>query len=103
MIFSLGTRILRQVDFRLLWKLGYNLGWKGMKAVAKHKKRLKNGEMYPAFMMISVTDNCNLNCQGCWVTITNTSKGMDLKHWKTSSYRVKRRAPISLDCLVANP
>ncbi|PKQ64761.1 hypothetical protein BZG01_13865 [Labilibaculum manganireducens] len=79
MIFSLGTRILKQVDARLLWKLGYNLGWKGMKAVSKHKKRLKNGELYPAFMMISVTDNCNLNCQGCWVTINNQSKGMDME------------------------
>ncbi|WP_320018751.1 radical SAM protein [Labilibaculum manganireducens] len=79
MIFSLGTRILKQVDARLLWKLGYNLGWKGMKAVSKHKKRLKNGELYPAFMMISITDNCNLNCQGCWVTINNQSKGMDME------------------------
>ncbi|MCY1635236.1 radical SAM protein [Marinifilum sp. D737] len=79
MIFSLGSRILRTVDLKLLWKLGYNLGFKGMKAVAKHKKRLKKGELYPAFMMISVTDNCNLNCQGCWVTINNTSKGMDVE------------------------
>jgi MoaA/NifB/PqqE/SkfB family radical SAM enzyme len=79
MIFSLGTRILKQVDARLLWKLGYNLGWKGMKAVAKHKKRLKKGELYPAFLMISITDNCNLNCQGCWVTINNQSKGMDME------------------------
>ncbi|PKQ61545.1 hypothetical protein BZG02_15250 [Labilibaculum filiforme] len=79
MIFSLGTRILKQVDARLLWKLGYNLGWKGMKAVAKHKKRLKNGELFPAFMMISITDNCNLNCQGCWVTINNQSKGMNME------------------------
>ncbi|BAX82125.1 radical SAM protein [Labilibaculum antarcticum] len=79
MIFSLGTRILKQVDARLLWKLGYNLGWKGMKAVSKHKKRLKKGELYPAFMMISITDNCNLNCQGCWVTINNQSKGMDME------------------------
>ncbi|MUP38154.1 radical SAM protein [Labilibaculum euxinus] len=79
MIFSLGTRILKQVDARLLWKLGCNLGWKGMKAVSKHKKRLKKGELYPAFMMISITDNCNLNCQGCWVTINNQSKGMDME------------------------
>ncbi|MDE5416477.1 radical SAM protein [Labilibaculum sp. DW002] len=78
MIFSLGSRILRQVDARLLWKLGYNLGWKGMKAVSKHKKRLKKGELFPAFLMISLTDNCNLSCQGCWVSIDNKSKGMDV-------------------------
>ena len=78
MIFKLGNRIMRQVDFRLLWKIAYNLGWKGMRTVAKHKKRLKKGELFPAFLMISLTDNCNLNCQGCWVSIDNKSKGMDV-------------------------
>ncbi|MFA8437077.1 MAG: radical SAM/SPASM domain-containing protein [Marinifilaceae bacterium] len=77
MVFSLGKRMLKEVDFRLLWKFSYNLGWKGMRAVARHKKRLKNGELYPAFMMISVTSQCNLKCQGCWVTVTNNSRGMD--------------------------
>ncbi len=76
MIISLTKRMLKEVDFRLLRKSAYNLGWKGMRAIAKYKKRLKRGELYPAFFMISVTDNCNLECQGCWVTIDNTSKGM---------------------------
>lgn len=76
MLLKLSTRILRQVDARLLWKLAINLGWKGLLTVQKHKKRLKKGELYPAFMMISVTDNCNLNCQGCWVSIDKKSKGM---------------------------
>ena len=33
----------------------------------RFQKRLKKGEFFPAFHFISVTDDCNLNCQGCWV------------------------------------
>lgn len=77
MIFSFGKRMLKEVDKRLLWKFSYNLGWKAMRAISKYKKRLKNGELFPAFLMISITDQCNLKCQGCWVKIDNTSKGMN--------------------------
>jgi MoaA/NifB/PqqE/SkfB family radical SAM enzyme len=34
----------------------------------KFQKRKKRGEMFPAFQFISVTNDCNLSCQGCWVT-----------------------------------
>lgn len=103
MIFSLGTRILKQVDARLLWKLGYNLGWKGMKAVSKHKKRLKRGELYPAFMMISITDNCNLNCQGCWVTINNQSKGMDMETLENIIVSSKKKGSYFFGLLGGEP
>lgn len=103
MLFSLGTRILKQVDARLLWKLGYNLGWKGMKAVAFHKKRLKKGELYPAFMMISVTDNCNLNCQGCWVTINNQSKGMDIETLENIIISSKKKGSYFFGLLGGEP
>lgn len=65
------------VDFRLLMKFAYNMGWKGLLGINRFKRRLKKGELFPAFLMISVTNQCNFNCQGCWVTIDNNSKGMD--------------------------
>lgn len=68
--------MFREVDFRLLIKLAYNMGWKGMRGIAKYKKRLKKGKLFPAFLMISVTNQCNLSCQGCWITIDNKSQGM---------------------------
>lgn len=79
MVFTLTKRILTGVDFRLLLKLGYNMGWKSFRAISKFEKRKKQGKLYPAFLMISITDNCNLNCQGCWVKIDNKSKGMDFQ------------------------
>jgi MoaA/NifB/PqqE/SkfB family radical SAM enzyme len=39
-----------------------------MQSVRRFERRLARGESFPAFLFISVTDRCNLRCQGCWVT-----------------------------------
>ncbi len=44
------------------------MGVKGSLGLARYHKRLNRGDFFPAFHFISVTDDCNLNCQGCWVT-----------------------------------
>lgn len=61
-------QLLLKTDKRCLYKFIYNLGFKGVKTLHKFKKRLKRNEFFPAFHFISVTDDCNLHCQGCWVT-----------------------------------
>lgn len=61
-------RILKNTDKKCLYKFVYNMGIKGTLSFARFQKRLKKGEFFPAFHFISVTDDCNLNCQGCWVT-----------------------------------
>lgn len=61
-------RILKNTDRKCLYKFVYNMGVKGTLSFARFQKRLKKGEFFPAFHFISVTDDCNLNCQGCWVT-----------------------------------
>jgi MoaA/NifB/PqqE/SkfB family radical SAM enzyme len=57
-----------KADRRCKRKFIYNLGWKGIIGFNKFQKRKKLGENFPAFQFISVTNNCNLTCQGCWVT-----------------------------------
>lgn len=61
-------QLLIKTDKKCLYKFMYNLGVKGAMGLSRFKKRLKKGEFFPAFHFISVTDDCNLNCQGCWVT-----------------------------------
>ncbi len=61
-------RILKNTDKKCLYKFVYNMGVKGTLSFARYKQRLKKGDFFPAFHFISVTDDCNLNCQGCWVT-----------------------------------
>ena len=60
-------QLLFNTDKRCLYKFVYNLGIKGAISFNRFQKRLKNGQFFPAFHFISVTDDCNLNCQGCWV------------------------------------
>ena len=54
MIFQLGKRLLLETDKRLLWKLAWNMGFKGMLSVQKHKSRLKRGEFFPPFLYVSI-------------------------------------------------
>jgi MoaA/NifB/PqqE/SkfB family radical SAM enzyme len=69
MFFALARRMLLETDKRLLWKLAWNMGFKGMLSVQKHKARLKRGEYFPPFLYISIINSCNLRCQGCWVDV----------------------------------
>jgi MoaA/NifB/PqqE/SkfB family radical SAM enzyme len=45
-----------------------NMIWRGFTGFRKYRQRLKKGLLFPAFQFISVTSECNLKCQGCWVT-----------------------------------
>ena len=69
MYLKMAKRMLLETDKRLLWKLAWNAGFKGIRSIRKHKKRLKRGEFYPPFLYISITNSCNLRCQGCWVDV----------------------------------
>src|ERR1700730_8277011 len=69
MYLAMAKRMLLETDKRLLWKMAWNMGWKGMLSVQKHKKRLKRGEVFPPFLYVSIINSCNLRCQGCWVDV----------------------------------
>src|SRR6266446_4579277 len=69
MYLKLAKRFLFETDKRSLWKLAWNMGWKGIRSVQKHKQRLKKGEVFPPFLYISIINSCNLRCQGCWVDV----------------------------------
>jgi MoaA/NifB/PqqE/SkfB family radical SAM enzyme len=63
-------RVLFETDKRLLWKLVYNMGFKGALSVHRHKLRLRHGQVFPPFLYVSVINSCNLRCQGCWVDVS---------------------------------
>lgn len=73
-------RMLIEPDKRALAKFAWNFGWKGMRAVSRFEKRMARGaDFFPAFLFISVTDQCNLSCQGCWVTPASPRRELDLE------------------------
>jgi MoaA/NifB/PqqE/SkfB family radical SAM enzyme len=69
MFLQMAKRLLFETDKRLLWKLAWNMGWKGMLSLQKHKHRLRKGQYFPPFLYVSVINSCNLRCQGCWVDV----------------------------------
>lgn len=71
MLFRMAKRLLFETDKRLLWKLAWNMGLKGMLSVQKHKARLRRGQVFPPFLYVSIINSCNLRCQGCWVDVAH--------------------------------
>lgn len=79
MYLRMAKRLLWETDKRLLWKLVYQAGWKGLRSVQKHKRRLKRGEFFPPFLYISIINSCNLRCQGCWVDVAAKQTKIDIE------------------------
>jgi MoaA/NifB/PqqE/SkfB family radical SAM enzyme len=78
MIPALARRLVTETDPRLLWKLAWNFGFKGMRSVEAYKRRLARGEHFPPFLFLSIINSCQLRCQGCWVDVEAPRKMMDL-------------------------
>jgi MoaA/NifB/PqqE/SkfB family radical SAM enzyme len=76
MYFRLLKRLLLETDKRLLGKLAWNMGLKGMLSVERFKRRLKRGEVFPPFLYVSIINSCNLRCQGCWVDVAAKMEAM---------------------------
>lgn len=72
-------RLLTETDFRLLWKLAWNFGFKGVLAIQKHKRRLAQGDFFPPFLYISIINSCNLRCQGCWVDVAAKQEKIEVE------------------------
>jgi len=77
MIFPLAYRMWRTTDTRLLWKFAYGFGYKGMRSVQRFKKRLRAGQWFPPFLYVSITNSCNLRCQGCWMDVNAPATFLD--------------------------
>lgn len=77
MMIQLARRFLTEPDKRLLAKLAWNCGWKGMLAINAFNRRRKRGVYFPAFVFLSVTNKCNLHCQGCWVSVNSPPRVLD--------------------------
>jgi MoaA/NifB/PqqE/SkfB family radical SAM enzyme len=78
MYLKMAKRVVLETDKRLVWKLAWNMGYKGLRSVQRYKRRLKQGEVFPPFLYISIVNSCNLRCQGCWVDVAAPQQTIDL-------------------------
>ena len=103
MIPGLAMRMVRETDPRLLWKLSYNFGYKGMRSVQRFKKRLARGEHFPPFLYISIINSCNLRCQGCWVKVDGPRHMIDLATMRRVIVDAKRQGNSYFGILGGEP
>ncbi len=69
MIVTLFGRLLCEVAPRPLWNFLYRGGVQGFLAVRRYRRRLARGRVAPPFVFLSISNRCNLRCQGCWVDV----------------------------------
>lgn len=117
MLPALVFRTLRTADPRCIGKFIWNFGVRGLIAVEKFKRRRRRGEIFPPFLYLSITNTCNLRCQGCWVDVTAERTDIDLDTLNRTITEAKARGnaffgilggepfmhPQLLDLLAAHP
>ena len=102
-LLGLARRMAVEPDPRLVWKLAYNFGWKGMRSVQRFKQRLKVGEYFPPFLYISIINSCNLRCQGCWVKVDGPQHYIDAGRMDRLITDAKRRGNAFFGLLGGEP
>ena len=67
--FKAAVRVLFECSPRIVWKFMRNFGIRSAINISRFEKRQRMGKtFFPAFVMISVTEACNLACSGCWIS-----------------------------------
>lgn len=79
MIARLTARMLTEPAPGPLWAFSRNFLWKGGRAIRAFERRLARGEYFPAFPFFSITDACNLACQGCWITPSSPPRELSVE------------------------
>jgi MoaA/NifB/PqqE/SkfB family radical SAM enzyme len=102
-LLGLARRMAVEPDPRLVWKLAYNFGWKGMRSVQRFKQRLRRGEYFPPFLYISIINSCNLRCQGCWVKVDGPQHFIDADRMDRLITDAKRRGNAFFGLLGGEP
>lgn len=90
-------------DRRCLKKFATNLIFKGARSLKRYNNGLKSGQFFPAFHFISVTDECNLNCQGCWVTGKSEKKSLSPEKLDQIITEVKQKQSYFFGILGGEP
>lgn len=52
-------------------------GWKSLRAIQAFERDRARGEIFPAFLFISITQRCQYACRGCWARGAESPVDMD--------------------------
>ena len=67
MLLRLSYRLATEISPRLALKAAYLWTYKGMGTMAAYRRRVKRSELFPPFLFLALTNDCNLRCRGCWI------------------------------------
>lgn len=89
---SLIGRWLREPDPRLLRRFLVSGALRSARALGRWRRRARAGRpSTPPFLFISLTNDCNFSCQGCWVTPTRPPRELPpdaldrlIEEWRTA-------------------
>ncbi len=76
MLLRLAYRAATGLSPRLAAKAAYLWVYKGNRAMAAHRRRVRRGELFPPFLFLALTNACNLRCHGCWIDATGGGKNL---------------------------
>lgn len=76
MLLRLAYRAATGISPRLAAKAAYLWVYKGNRAMAAHRRRVRRGELFPPFLFLALTNACNLRCHGCWIDATGGGKSL---------------------------
>ncbi len=67
MLLKFARRAATEISPRLLAKAGYLWIFKAMRTMRVSRRRAKQGQLSPPFLMLALTSACTLRCRGCWI------------------------------------
>jgi MoaA/NifB/PqqE/SkfB family radical SAM enzyme len=50
----------------MMWRFVTGFGLRSLMSMERWRRRRRSGDAFPPVLFISLTDRCNLRCQGCW-------------------------------------
>jgi len=103
MLYQLAKRIVADTGPASACRLGWTVGLKGLVGLIRHRVRARRGEHFPPVLFISVTNNCNLSCQGCWVSSDNGVQSMPAGELDRIIRQAKRRGNSFFGILGGEP
>lgn len=98
-----GLRLWSLCGTRTLLHLAWNMGFKGILAINAFGRRRRQGRVIPPFLFLSITNQCNLHCQGCWVHQTSPPKQITPDHLNQIITSFKRRGSSFFGILGGEP
>ena len=73
MLLKFTQRLLEETDGRILWRFAFSFGLRNLLAMHHFNRRRRKGVYFPPVLFVSITNRCDLRCQGCWVTVGDGS------------------------------